>query len=695
MASLQNSIPLHQATLESLSRPEASACKGLGAATTAAQQSAAVRSPGQAGPRGPANENFRAALSLGMGRQGWASVVSWRPGVLVRPAFKSRQVPAEMDFSALILLYSLPRGPLAMENMGSYSQAQWPGWAYNGDNNPYASYAQLPSYAAYLPESMELYNAHQRQLVRHHHMSRTTETKPRLSKEEVEVLESEFQKNHKPNSSTKKSLAESMRVDNARINNWFQNRRAREKKENNIREYAAKQKLEKDNATSESGGHSDNDRHNDLVASSAPFPDIRRPLRHHTREASLSSDLGTPEQDSETTETSQSDDFAAYSSPDASLQESPETSLILDDVGDIKAEYFSPDQDDEARDIYVHNSSREFLSMPEATHHMRSDELSLSQFPSYPQLVIPNDAGETTPSFSRHGFSGSHGNSVQEHFAQYHDSDYEDSNLVSVDSRSSMMSLKSPASIDIASRRNRRPPHLAINASRSYSAGVPRTGVDFGRRADTGNSMRRVASATGTVRISKVCGTPRSPFFDRNSEALYQLNRSPKFTGPTGTIAPPTPNTPVVLNQQGLCEATTMSMDGKFSSDLAMHDPTLRTPPTTPGLLDNIFTMDSAYDMTVSDEPLVTPGFGSFPTDFEIPGMSSTVPNYISNGCSSQPQTPLYNAQMGPTYFGFPGGNAEYNWSDASTSERSSPGQSQRHVQFMNMTPSNFTHVEK
>jgi len=49
-------------------------------------------------------------------------------------------------------------------------------------------------------------------------MSRTTESKPRLSKEEVEILEAEFQKNHKPNSSLKKALAEQMRVDNARIN---------------------------------------------------------------------------------------------------------------------------------------------------------------------------------------------------------------------------------------------------------------------------------------------------------------------------------------------------------------------------------------------------------------------------------------------------------------------------------------------
>lgn len=49
-------------------------------------------------------------------------------------------------------------------------------------------------------------------------MSRTTESKPRLSKEEVEILEAEFQKNYKPSSTTKKALAESMRVDNARIN---------------------------------------------------------------------------------------------------------------------------------------------------------------------------------------------------------------------------------------------------------------------------------------------------------------------------------------------------------------------------------------------------------------------------------------------------------------------------------------------
>jgi heme oxygenase len=85
--------------------------------------------------------------------------------------------------------------------------------------DPFSGYNQMQSYSTYLADSIEAaYQSHQQHLVHQHQMSRTTESKPRLSKEEVEILEAEFQKNHKPNSSTKKALAESMRVDNARIN---------------------------------------------------------------------------------------------------------------------------------------------------------------------------------------------------------------------------------------------------------------------------------------------------------------------------------------------------------------------------------------------------------------------------------------------------------------------------------------------
>lgn len=57
------------------------------------------------------------------------------------------------------------------------------------------------------------------------------EAKPRLGKDEVNKLEREFEKNPKPSTQTKKGFAEEMNVDLPRINNWFQNRRAKRKQE--------------------------------------------------------------------------------------------------------------------------------------------------------------------------------------------------------------------------------------------------------------------------------------------------------------------------------------------------------------------------------------------------------------------------------------------------------------------------------
>lgn len=53
------------------------------------------------------------------------------------------------------------------------------------------------------------------------HGSKQTEPKPRLAKDEVELLEREFAKNQKPNSTTKRELAERMGVEVPRINVGF------------------------------------------------------------------------------------------------------------------------------------------------------------------------------------------------------------------------------------------------------------------------------------------------------------------------------------------------------------------------------------------------------------------------------------------------------------------------------------------
>lgn len=48
--------------------------------------------------------------------------------------------------------------------------------------------------------------------------TKPNETKPRLGKDEVEILEREFQANPKPTTQTKRQFAEDMGVDLARIN---------------------------------------------------------------------------------------------------------------------------------------------------------------------------------------------------------------------------------------------------------------------------------------------------------------------------------------------------------------------------------------------------------------------------------------------------------------------------------------------
>jgi hypothetical protein len=52
-------------------------------------------------------------------------------------------------------------------------------------------------------------------------MAKPAEPKPRLAKEEVELLEREFAKNQKPSSTTKRELAEQMGVEVPRINVGF------------------------------------------------------------------------------------------------------------------------------------------------------------------------------------------------------------------------------------------------------------------------------------------------------------------------------------------------------------------------------------------------------------------------------------------------------------------------------------------
>ncbi|EXJ91127.1 hypothetical protein A1O1_04236 [Capronia coronata CBS 617.96] len=64
-------------------------------------------------------------------------------------------------------------------------------------------------------------------------------TRPRLTKEQVEILEAQFQANHKPNSQVKRQLAIQTNLKFQRVGNWFQNRRAKAKQQKRQEEFEA------------------------------------------------------------------------------------------------------------------------------------------------------------------------------------------------------------------------------------------------------------------------------------------------------------------------------------------------------------------------------------------------------------------------------------------------------------------------
>ncbi|KAJ6446226.1 Homeodomain-like protein [Purpureocillium lavendulum] len=544
--------------------------------------------------------------------------------------------------------------------MGPFSQPQWPTWAYSGLSDPFTTYQQqFSNYPAYLAESMDTYQAHHnRHLVNHHQLSRTTESKPRLSKEEVDVLEAEFQKNHKPSSSTKKALAESMRVDNARINNWFQNRRAREKKENNIREYEARQRLEKEKAEAESGPQSENARQRDLVASSAPFPEPSVSLKVHVDAALSPSAQSFQETASETTEQSQG-------SPVFLPCQNKSNSLTKTDVSSVES-----DQDDDVASVELSEGADGYFAISQTCTGISTGSSVTMESQATTQLA--------------------------DEYRDFMGGDFEGSCFTQARSMTGDSEDKSPQAVDIASRRNRRPAPLSITGSRSHSSYVPKTAIDMSARGDRTSPMRRVASASSSNRVKKSVSTPRSPFFD----GVFPTRRSPSAAGPQGSGAPPTPDTPIALNHQGLVDSTTSySLDNKYlSTDMSLQDPTLRTPPTTPGFMDSLFPMGSGYDMTISEETLVTPNIARLTNGFSVPSVQNGMPGYIgpANTGTNQVQgnSSLLSSQISSAYLNFLGTGVDYSWPDSSVSMRPSSASQQPQGGYLNIASTGFSHVD-
>ncbi|KAI0838888.1 hypothetical protein F5Y06DRAFT_34717 [Hypoxylon sp. FL0890] len=585
-----------------------------------------------------------------------------------------------------------------------------------------------------------------------------TESKPRLSKEEVDKLEKVFQENPKPSSSVKAQLADGLGLERPRINNWFQNRRAKAKQERKQEEYEARTKEEKNGSESispdgtlSSGASeiaSDSVRRR-VQPSSAAFPNL-----NSTSEATDASF------DNEDCDDGSPDSESSNSSP-VQVHSIPHQDEACDNIqSPLSLDFSHSDATRLAHALACDNYSSglsPYLSSPQSFGHVGRDEQATnmtSNLPSPDEQCTTNENHgsqfsimdmsfsastvtpylQSQPTFETPGLNGSPMGSIHGH---------EESACTPVSDGQTMMrqgiptptdSFKSPPPpANIASRRNiPRPAALqtASLRSRSYNLGCgPRPVLDGSKRIDPSSpasAMRRISSTAGSMhgRIQKSSSGPRSPMFfnNRNAEALLQYHtRSP--VGPiTATFpgaAPPTPMTPAVIDQQGIREPTVSSacsddnsflLGGTLAASIMQElkeQGNLKTPPSTPGVLNHFgnhnFTANP-YSTAVefpTDQPVLTPFFQA-----EFPDLSMhNMPSYAELNDGSLPTTPLYPSMMRSTQdqnsFGHNTmGNTQFDWdaNESVNSSKSSPNQPRsKQIQFtQNMTPQDYTsHQDK
>ncbi|OAA61266.1 homeobox transcription factor [Niveomyces insectorum RCEF 264] len=529
--------------------------------------------------------------------------------------------------------------------------------------------------------------------------SKQTEPKPRLAKDEVQLLENEFRRNPKPTSQRKREIAELLRVENPRINNWFQNRRAKQKQilrreadpkaAGDASPCASSSSDQQDDSMASEYYGTQNPSQTQQRASSAAFPCTEQ-HRHHQ------SGLCPPAADGSATH-SASPSAEEYPSPKSLVfppgagHDLSSYAPVMDGFlnshahgsyasqasshqnGSVDGDHASSTHDFErSLNIYVPFTTAadmEPMMAPVASYQselLDADDLpDLSDLPDLPDLP-ELDKDFVLPTCESHERLSSP-NSVQSPTLGIAD-----------------LRFKSPPPpANIATRRNKGiPAMLNATALRGHPFG-PKTGVDVGKRSDGAAAMRRIASATGLMpkRIQKTSlpSAPRSPlYFERNKEALMQsfqtaaasasASAAAAGSGPLAlshstNVSPVMASETLASIQPGAAAATADASDDEQASSFAAGpqaffglEHTLSTPPGTPGVngglssflhhADHSVPMEASWAFLPQDEAQLTPSLGSFGSD-DL-SMLQSAPAYVVN---SQPPTPSVGQTLSHSYF--------------------------------------------
>ncbi|CAI4216254.1 unnamed protein product [Parascedosporium putredinis] len=399
--------------------------------------------------------------------------------------------------------------------------------------------------------------------------SHRTETKPRLSKGEVEQLEAEFQKNNKPSSNVKKGLAEQMRVDVARINNWFQNRRAKKKQE---------LKAQLQDAKSKAG---------------AP----------ETQPASI------------------------YSG-----QASPHSNGSAFDSTGIDGSYFPSACHDFSSMMSVNDAAAANTVAASMPCTMAGAPESVGVF-SYPYMVFPNGVEESPSFGASLNMKQDMGVMYHQDVGSSHnsvDAGFQDLESEQMDQQD--FSIKSPPAIDLAGRRKRPGLALSGLRSISNGPATGMDFGNRRVDPSSPMRRVASATGFGPHGIRRFPAPQRGQYNDRRQESILQAARSPNagMSSLTNAMAPPTPNTPVVATHQSLREATVSSNSASEppATPITVGDAFTHSIETTlgfgapdealltPGVEYPVRTTEFCLPNYVSDNYMSQPSTPSFPNKF-------------------------------------------------------------------------------
>ncbi|KAK2740882.1 hypothetical protein FQN55_008580 [Onygenales sp. PD_40] len=140
-------------------------------------------------------------------------------------------------------------------------------------------------------------------------------SRPRLTKEQVDTLEAQFQAHPKPNSNVKRQLAAQTNLTLPRVANWFQNRRAKAKQQKRQQEFERMQASEnneqwKNNQASQPEGTTPEEEQPERTELSTPTLE-----RTATPPSESPASPHQPEEQSESTDTTQSESATSLQGP--------------------------------------------------------------------------------------------------------------------------------------------------------------------------------------------------------------------------------------------------------------------------------------------------------------------------------------------------------------------------------------------